>query len=160
MTTNKIFRFIVNNLAIEEDVNPMYFEKTIKEIGFQNKDKFLEFNKKFIEALSEQSVNFYLELIKKLKNKKIELRNAQDPTYWSIAGWFYFNPNGKLVILPGHEKTVKDVENKDEFFTKLQSLCNKDQVRMSTDYFGAEWELQEYKYNYQTNRYMIVHPNS
>jgi hypothetical protein len=160
MTINKIYRFIVNNLTLEEEVNPMYFDKTIKELGFQSKDKFLEFNKKFLESLNETSIDFYMDLIKRIKNKKIELRNAQDPTYWSIAGWFYFNPNGKLVLLPGHEKNNKDVNEQDDFYVKLKLLCNKDQVRMSTDYFGAEWELSEYKYNYQTNRFMMVHPDS
>lgn len=160
MTINKIYKFIANKLIFEEDINPMYFEKTIKELGFQNKDKFLDFNKKFIESLNETSVDFYMELIKKIKNKKIELRSEQDPTYWNLVGWFYFNQNGKLVLLPGHEKNTKDVTEEDDFYSKLKILCNKNHVKMSTDYFGAEWEIKEHKYNYQTNRYMLVHPNN
>lgn len=158
MTVNKIYRFIVNNLTLEEEVNHMYFDKTIKELGFQSKEKFLDFNKKFIESLNETSVDFYMELIKRIKHKKIELRNAQDPTYWTLVGWFYFNQNGKLVLLPGHENNVKDVTTQDDFYVKLKTLCNKDNLRISTDYFGAESEISEHKFNYQTNRYMIVHP--
>jgi hypothetical protein len=155
---NKIYRFIANNLNTEEEVNSLYFETTIKQVGFTSKDKFLDFNKKFVESLNENSTDFYLELMKKIKSKKIELRDAEDPTYWNIAGWFYFNPSGKLIILPGHAQNTQDVTEHDDFYAKFRTLCDKDQVRISSDYFGIEYELNEYKYNHQTNRFMLVHP--
>lgn len=155
MSTLKIYKFIANGLNMEEEVNPMYFDKTIKELGFNDRDAFLDFNKKFVESLNETSIDFYLDLIKKIRSKKIELRNVVNPTHWGVAGWFYFNANGKLVLLPGHEN--KETIIKDNFYAKLNLLCAKDQVRLSTDYFGTELELSEYKYNQQTNRFTIAH---
>ena len=70
----------------------------ISDTPFKNYDHFVKHNKKCLEKLDETELMFLLRLCVKILNKSLMTTDAEDFGEWN-ACVFYFNKNGKLVIV-------------------------------------------------------------
>jgi hypothetical protein len=153
---SRILDFIIKNV-----VKNQYLDM------FDSKDDFIQYQRKCVNEIPEDKMEFYIELIVRIecRDSKIDFRDMEYPTNNpSPITYFYFSklsPN-KLVLV-GKNQTIKQPEtDKKEniFFGMLQYLCENKEIVVKSCPQCGEWdELYQYGVNVMTGKFEVIIPN-
>lgn len=108
---DKIYKFITRGIT------EALFNNFGAQSGFTSYEKFLDHNKLCVGKLSENEMKFMLVMCEKLTNGSIDLLDDEYHFDFSQAKSFYYNKNGKLVLV-GYPKPNANVVKFDAKFMR------------------------------------------
>ena len=139
--------------------------------SFDSKDDFIQHQTKCVKEISEDRIEFYIELIVRIECgvSNIVFRDMEyitEPP--SPITYFYFSklyPN-KLVLVGKKQletfvkQSKKQSEKKENmFFGMLQHLCENKEIVVKSSPQGAEWDtIAQYGVNATTGKFDVIIP--